>query len=110
MRGNAKIAPHTSVERMNHLVCMRNRTAFRSEMRQARDQGQRMQKFVPSSKIIEAERSAMEQRANSIFGVGANVFGTSAADESLKMSEEFDEWPGAHLNSFRDGSIVSLCK
>ena len=40
---------------------------------QARDQGTRLQKFVPSSKIEGARREELERRANDIFGLGVDA-------------------------------------
>jgi hypothetical protein len=69
--------------------------AFRTEMRQARDQGTRLQKFVPSAKTMEAKRLAAEKRANEVFGVGIDD-GTGLDDE-LQNAEDFDEWPDEFL-------------
>ena len=72
--------------------------AFRSEMREARDQGQRMQKFVPSTKVQDAKRLAMEQRANDAFGVGTDVIDASfGPQENMQLPEEFNEWPDEFL-------------
>jgi hypothetical protein len=75
-------------------------SAFRTEMKQARDQGERMAKFVPSSKVHAAKRQAdLDRRANEIFGVGvaADFAIRDEADASLALAEEFDEWPDEFL-------------
>ena len=68
--------------------------AFRTEMREARDQGDRKQKFVPSKTAAESKRAALERRAEQIFGVGV---GERDDDDALAGAEDFDEWPDEFL-------------
>jgi hypothetical protein len=70
--------------------------AFRYEMRQAQDQGHRMQKVVPSKKVQGANRQDMERRMNDVFGVGSDVIHSFSADEAF-FPEEFNEWPDEFL-------------
>jgi len=68
-------------------------SAFRSEMKEARDQGTRMQKFVPSKQIADRKRRDAEQKAEAIFGLGAD----SMAGGGMAIQEDFDEWPDEFL-------------
>jgi len=70
-------------------------SAFRTEMREARDQGARLQKFVPSSKIEGARREELERRANDIFGLGVDADAAMASYEAA--ADDFDEWPDEFL-------------
>jgi len=71
-------------------------TAFRSEMRLARDQGERQQKYVPSSKIQLEQQAAIERRANEIFGIGADS-DPAYREEVLLTGDDYDEWPDEFL-------------
>jgi hypothetical protein len=72
-------------------------SAFRSEMSDARAQGDRLQKFVPSSKLALERQAQIEQRANDVFGVGVDEDPAAIAEESIQGAEEFDEWPDEFL-------------
>ena len=71
-------------------------SAFRTEMNQARGQGERLHRFVLSSNIQRTQQAARESLAGNIFGVGVDA-DPSVADGSLTMAEEFDEWPDEFL-------------
>ena len=71
-------------------------SAFRTEMRDARTADVRTQKFLPSAHLVQQQQAQLEQRANEIFGVGADL-DPGFTNEGLMMGDDFDEWPDEFL-------------
>ena len=72
-------------------------SAFRSEMRAARSQDERIQKFVPSDAMRKKDEASIEARANTIFGMGVDQDPINRDDGSAELNDDFDEWPDEFL-------------
>jgi hypothetical protein len=73
--------------------------AFRTEMRQSRDLSERMQKFVPSSKMQDNNWALVQQSANKIFGRSMESGMSASVENNLGTEDllDFDEWPDEFL-------------
>ena len=79
-------------------------------MREARDKGERLQKFVPSAKTWGEQQAAIDRKANAIFGLGGVAEGVAdGALEAYDDAQYFDEWPGEPRREVhrRDTYVVS---